>query len=115
MGVWEPHLFIVKLVPINTRASCAILVGDISSLHHKFRDHSVENLSLIAEPSLVISSTYLSEILRSVWVFVLEKLENDSTCLIFWGVLFTDSNIEIGLGVALLKLWKRRLLSHDLC
>jgi hypothetical protein len=105
MGVWEPHLLIVKLVSINTRTSCAILVGDISSLHHKLRDHSVENLSLIAEPSLVISSTYLSEILSSLWGFVLKKLENDSACLIFWGIFFTDSNVKVGLGVALFKLW----------
>ena len=43
------EVLIIKFLPVNGPAPCSILVGDISSLDHKFRDDTVEYAVLIPE------------------------------------------------------------------
>ena len=46
-GMWEPDTLIVEFVAVDGLPTSAILVGDVTSLHHEALDDSVEDIALV--------------------------------------------------------------------
>ena len=71
---------------VNALSASAIELSEISSLHHKARNYSVEDaalevkfLAITCGPS-VLSSAKLSKALCCLWNNVFEELESHSAC-----------------------------------
>ena len=90
------EVLIWESATVNALTSCAVEVSEISTLHHKATDHSMENASLIGKcfaigsTLLALSSTKLSEIFGGSGSYVLIELHNNFTS---W--FASDFNVEI--------------------
>ncbi len=72
----KPHLFIRKLKTIDALPTCAILVRDVSTLHHEFRQYSVENVALVRQVCALFSCAETSEVLNCFGHLAFEKLKH---------------------------------------
>lgn len=79
LGVWQEIWLIIKFIPVDAVPTSSILISDISSLHHKSLDNSMENVSFIPHLGPFLSSTDGSKILDSLWNDIFEKLKYQST------------------------------------
>lgn len=83
IGHWEKSFFFVfllevligELFPVDWFASGAVEVGEISSLEHELRDHSVENWTLVAIS--LLTSAERPEVFSGFGDDIIVKLKGD--------------------------------------
>ena len=95
-GMWEPDTLIVEFVAVDGLPTSAILVGDVTSLHHEALDDSVEDVALVMKALTLLTCADCAEIFSCLRDLLGEELEDDSAS--DW--LFTsDFNVKVDLGV----------------
>ena len=104
----DPDSLVCELAAIDALATSAVLVGDVSALHHELRDDAVEDVVLVAEA--LVASADGSEVLSSLGHMLVEQLKHHSALLESFFALFTDGKVEVGLGVACGELWQGQIL-----
>ena len=77
-GMWEPDTLIVEFVTIDGLAASAILVGDVTALHHEALNDSVEDVALVMKSLPLLTSTDHAEILCCLRDLLGEQFEDDS-------------------------------------
>ena len=92
----EPDTLIVEFVTIDGLSASAILVGDVTTLHHEALDDPVEDVALVMKTLALLTCTDHAEILCCLRNLLGEQFEDDSAGE--W--LFTsDFNVEVDLRV----------------
>jgi len=68
-----------------------VMVGEVSTLKHEVRNHTVETRAFVAEPRG--ASAELTEIVGSLWNLIVVELEGDAPC-----GLTVDGDVEESVG-----------------
>ena len=80
------EILICKLVSVNALSTSTIELSEVSSLHHKTRNYSVEDCALevkflaITCGPRVFSCTKLPKVLGSLWNNVFKEFKSHSAC-----------------------------------
>lgn len=92
--VLQLEVLIIKLSTVDGFTTSTISSGEVTTLEHELRDHSVEVATLVVQrlalfTNALFSSAQSSEVFSSSWDNVSKELEGDSAC---W--LIVDGDIE---------------------
>jgi len=99
----EPHSFIIKFVTINAFTSSAVLISDVTSLHHEVFDDAMEDVAFVAE-TVLLTSTDASKVFSSLWHLLIEELKDHSSFVMAFFSFFTNLDVEVGLRVVNVEL-----------
>ena len=98
--MWEPDTLIVEFATVDGLPASAILVGDVTSLHHEALDDSVEDVALVMKSLALLTCADYAEIFSSLRDLLGEQFEDDSAS--DW--LFTSNfNVKVDLWVVKLE------------
>ena len=78
-GMREPDTLIVEFVTVDGLSASAVLVGDVTALHHEALDDSVEDVALVMKSLALLTCADHAEILCCLRNLLGEQLEDDST------------------------------------
>ena len=92
--VFNPNSFIWEFASVNALVTLSIRCNNFSSLHHKFRDHSLNLAAFVKKVCAHLSSTKRSEVLNSLWQEILEQLNNDPLFHKAWLAFLPDLNVH---------------------
>ena len=107
MSVANPNALIFKLTSINALMASAVRVYNLTTLHHEFRDHSL-NLSPFVEQVLTkLSSAESPKVFACLWQVLVEQLNHDAMFLVPNFSRLSDLNVHPALNVLLVKGWHR--------
>ena len=95
-GMWEPDTLIVEFVTVYGLPASAILVGDVTSLHHEALDDSVEDVALVMKPLTLLTCANCAEIFSSLRDLLGEQFKDDSAS--DW-LVTSDFNVKVDLRV----------------
>ena len=98
--MWKPHFLIRELSTINGHATSAVLVCNVSALHHEFFDHSMEDIVLKGKLSAFLTSAQASEVFNCFGHFRLEQLHHDPALLVVQVAFLTNLYVEEDLRVS---------------
>jgi hypothetical protein len=109
-------VLILKLFSVYTLTSSAIKVSEVTSLHHKAFNHSMEN-SVFKGNNFTrslrlsrLSSTKLSKVFSSFGSHILKEFHSNSSSL-----LIIDADIKVYSGVAWSRAWMRHYMILQTC
>lgn len=94
--MWEPDTLIVEFVTVYRLPTSAILVGDVTSLHHEALDDSVEDVTLVMKPLALLTCADHAEIFSSLRDLLGEQFEDDSAS--DW-LVASNFNVKVDLRV----------------
>jgi hypothetical protein len=95
-GMWEPDTLIIEFVTVYGLPASAILVGDVTSLHHEALDDSVEDVALVMKSLTLLTCADHAEIFSSLRDLLGEQFEDDSASN--W-LVTSDFNVKVDLRV----------------
>ena len=107
MSVANPNALIFKLTSVYALMACAVRVYNLTTLHHEFRDHSL-NLSPFVEQVLAkLSSAESPKVFACLWQVLVEQLNHDAMFLVSYFSRLADLNVHPALNVLLVEGWHR--------
>mmetsp|Transcript_92423 Transcript_92423/g.198126 ORF Transcript_92423/g.198126 Transcript_92423/m.198126 type:complete len:311 (+) Transcript_92423:168-1100(+) len=77
-GVLEIKVLILELGAVDGFSSCAIVVGEVTSLAHEVWDHAVEDAAFV--PVTLLAGAERSEVLAGLRDLVKTELHHDAAC-----------------------------------
>jgi len=99
----KPHSFIIEFVTINALATSAVLISDVTSLHHEVFDDAMEDVAFVAK-TIFLTSTDASEVFSSLWHLFVEELKDHSSFVMTFFSFYADLDVEEGLRVVNIEL-----------
>ena len=94
--MWEPDTLIVEFVTVYGLPPSAILVGDVTSLHHEALDDSVEDVALVMKSLTLLTCADYAEIFSSLRDLLGKQFEDNSAS--DW-LVTSDFNVKVDLRV----------------
>ena len=92
----EPDTLIVEFVTVDGLAASAILVGDVTTLHHEALNDPVEDVALVMKSLTLLTCADHAEILCCLRDLLGEQFEDDSAGEWFFS---SDFNVKVDLRV----------------
>ena len=92
----EPDTLIIEFVTVDGLPASAILVCDVTALHHETLDDSVEDVALVMKSLALLTSADCAEIFGSLRDLPGEQFEDDSASEWFFT---SDFNVKVDLRV----------------
>ena len=117
-GMWEPDALIVEFVTVDGLAASAILVGDVTALHHEALDDPVEDVALVMKSLTLLTCADNAEILCSLRDLLGEQLETTryvatQTASVRGWLAYWSSQRPLGRPSSLLRIGQTPLLPHS--
>lgn len=103
----QPDSFIVKLTAEDRHAACAVLLGDVATLHHEARNYAVEDVPLVVEDTSFLTCAEAAEVLGCLRDLVLEELEDHSASLRFLTLARTNLDVHEYLRILYVEIGQR--------
>ncbi|EPQ10739.1 hypothetical protein D623_10022347 [Myotis brandtii] len=87
--MFQDEVLILKFLPVDGLAACAMMACEVTSLAHKSRNNSVKAGALITKSFL--PSAQSTEVFCRLWNFVCKQLEGDTA----QGLAVVDGEVEV--------------------
>jgi hypothetical protein len=107
VSVLDPHSFVCELWPVNALITGAIWLGNLASLHHEVRDHSLDLAAFVMFVATELTRAQLGKVFASLRHQILKDFDHIDALRMALLARLTNSNFNPALVVVHAKLGHR--------